>query len=843
MNCLNLSSATALAVFVTAALRADSAGPVEIPYATVTNPPPLRMLVPGFTARELPLGLNNINNLAYSPDGRLFALCYDGNVFQLKDTDGDGLEDTATYFFKNEHNEIPASIGMTWGPGGLYIASQRRIIRLRDKGDGTGELETIASGWPPMTIAAGSSLDAVGIAVDAKGNVFFGLGCDGWSNPYLPNKETGKSAYDIHSVRGTIVKLSPDWKQRESICTGLRFTVSLALNANGDLFCTDQEGATWLANGNPFDELLHIQPGRHYGFPPRHPKYLPNVIDEPSLFDYAPQHQSTCGLHFNEPVAGGAAVFGPAWWQGDALVSGESRGKLWRTKLVKTAAGYVAQNNLIACLGMLTIDSVPTPQGDVLVTCHSGKPDWGTGPQGKGKLFKISYTDKIAPQPVLAYAASPTETRIVFDRPLDPTQFKNLTKQSTITMGRYVTAGDRFESFRPGYKAVEDQLKLPRFALRVLSAGITADNRSLVLQTAPRTEAVNYALTIPLFSAIPAQATGPENTIDLLSDLTGVEATWRDASGKNTWSGWLPHLDLAAAREFTAASAEHARLFELLKKTGKLTLRARLDLWLMLHPAIQPGQKLDYEYPPETVTIVLKSEGRLNLKSDSRASIKRVSNHEARITAPSTQNNWVPLEITLATGASEPRLEVSWFTEEDPRPRPLPLRRILLPWAAPKAAESPETFNRHVPEMAGGDWQRGRKIFFSEPASCSKCHQVGGEGGKIGPDLSNLTQRDYASVLKDIIEPSAAINPDHLAYNVELKDGDAVTGVILENTEENVVLGQITGQNITVARHRIASMKPSSVSLMPEGLLTHLSAQQQRDLFTFLLTAQPENKK
>jgi putative heme-binding domain-containing protein len=98
-------------------------------------------------------------------------------------------------------------------------------------------------------------------------------------------------------------------------------------------------------------------------------------------------------------------------------------------------------------------------------------------------------------------------------------------------------------------------------------------------------------------------------------------------------------------------------------------------------------------------------------------------------------------------------------------------------------------------------------------------------------------------VLKDIIEPSAAINPDHLAYNVELKDGDAVTGVILENTEENVVLGQITGQNITVARHRIASMKPSSVSLMPEGLLTHLSAQQQRDLFTFLLTAQPENKK
>src|SRR5882757_3260463 len=114
---------------------------------TVTNPPPIQMLVPGFSVRELPLELNNINNLVYAPDGRLFALCYDGNVLQLKDTDGDGLEDTATRFFNNEHNDILPSIGMAWGPGGLYIASQKRILRLRDKGDGTAELETVTSGW------------------------------------------------------------------------------------------------------------------------------------------------------------------------------------------------------------------------------------------------------------------------------------------------------------------------------------------------------------------------------------------------------------------------------------------------------------------------------------------------------------------------------------------------------------------------------------------------------------------------------------------------------------------------------------------------------------------------
>src|SRR6185436_2262156 len=155
--------------------------------------------------------------------------------------------------------------------------------------------------------------------------------------------------------------------------------------------------------------------------------------------------------------------FGPKRWEGDVIVSGESRGKIWRHKRVKTPAGYVAQNNLIACLSMLTIDAVPTPDGDLLVTCHSGKPDWGTGPKGKGKLFKISFTDSHAPQPVIAYAASPTETRVIFDRPVNLSALKNLTSQSSITFGKYVTAGDRFESIRPGYQVVQNQLKEPRF--------------------------------------------------------------------------------------------------------------------------------------------------------------------------------------------------------------------------------------------------------------------------------------------------------------------------------------------------------------------------------------------
>jgi putative heme-binding domain-containing protein len=820
---------------------------IEKPLAALRDVPPIQMLVPGFTVRELPVQLRNLNNLVYAPDGRLFALGYDGNVYQLTDTDGDGLEDRATLFFNNDSGEIPPSIGMAWGPRGLYIASRGRIIHLRDKGDGTAELQTVTGGWLPPTAAAGSNLDAIGLAVDPAGNIYFGLGCDAWNGAYRVNKNTGISEYNQFSERGTIIRLSPDWKRRDIISTGLRFPVSLAFNAAGDLFCSDQEGATWLPNGNPFDELLHILPGRHYGFPPRHPHYLPGVIDEPSVFDYAPQHQSTCGVHFNDPVGGGAVIVGPAWWRGDAFVAGESRGKIWRTKLVRTAAGYVAKNDLVACVSMLTIDAVPTPQGDLLVACHSGAPDWGTGPRGQGKVFKLSYTDTAAPQPVLAYAASPTEICVIFDRPIEPAQWRTLAQQSQVTMGRHVAAGDRFESFVPGYQVVKDQKTVARYGVPVLSAGLAPDLRSLVLRTAPRTEATNYAVTLPEGSQpqraqIAARKELPQHAaIDLLTDLTGVEVEWRETNGKTAWTGWLPHLDLRAARELTAASEEHRQLFAHLKTPGTLILRTQLDLHLMLRTAIQPGAKLDFEYPAETVTVALKSRSRLDCKAAAGAKLERQGDGDLRITAESKEDGWLPIEVTVATGGDELTLDVSWTTAEDIRPRALQMRRVLLPWATPRTGAAVAVVERRIPEIAGGDWTRGRQVFTSTQAACAVCHQVRGEGGVIGPDLSNLVYRDYASVLKDIVQPSAAINPDRIAYNVELKAGGSAYGMVLDDTPQQLVLADVTGAKRTIAKSEIASLKASAVSLMPEGLWQNLTAQQQRDLMTFLLTEPPAN--
>ena len=75
--------------------------------AADTNLPPVQMFVPGFVVRELPVRLSNQNNVEHAPDGRLFAAGYDGRLHLLRDTDGDGLEDTFTTFWDKPSEDYP----------------------------------------------------------------------------------------------------------------------------------------------------------------------------------------------------------------------------------------------------------------------------------------------------------------------------------------------------------------------------------------------------------------------------------------------------------------------------------------------------------------------------------------------------------------------------------------------------------------------------------------------------------------------------------------------------------------------------------------------------------------
>lgn len=823
----------------------DLEGP-GLPLVPVKDPPPVQVLLPGFTVRELPLNLTNINNVLYREDGTLVALAYNGVIYHLKDTDGDGVEDKASVFW-DSNGSLSSPIGMALTPpkykhgDGVFLTTKGKVLLVTDTdGDGKADKEiVVAEGWKEFSV----NIDVVGVAVDPKdGSVYFGRGTPNYANGYLLDKD-GKSAFDLKDERGTIQRVSPDFKTREVVATGIRFPVGMKFNRHGDLFCTDQEGATWMPNGNPFDELLHIQKGRHYGFPARHPKHLPGVIDEPSTFDYGPQHQSTCGFCFNEPVKKDGPTFGPKSWTGDAIVTGESRGKLYRTQTVKSKAGYVARTQLLACLSMLTIDCCVTPDGGLIVACHSGGPDWGSGPTGKGKLFKITYADD-HPQPVLAWPAGPREVRVEFDRPVDPALLKDVAKQAKLTAGRYVRAGDRFETIWPGYAVVVAERGAPRFDVPVRSAQLTLDRRTLVLATDPLPAAVHYALTLPAPGRPDKPAKGtirqvPE--IDLDFDLTGVEATWKSKDGKQDWTGWLPHADLEVAKAFTSGSAPHDALWKAMAMPGELTLKTKLDLTNMLRPAVQPGSTLDFEVPVEEVTVDCAAYAEVKVTAPAAVGGKAWREGgllTTQLPFKKGQTELANIEFHLSENT---RLDgfpfsLSFTTAESKTSRPLAVRRFLLPWAnTDLKALGQDAVTIRPKELEGGSWAKGRTVFFSEQAACSKCHTVHGKGGDIGPDLSNLIHRDYASVLRDITQPSFAINPDHLTQVVHMDDGRSFTGVVRID-KETVRIGDKDGKFTEVPRKSVERITASAISTMPEELPKQLGPERMKDLMTFLLT-------
>jgi putative membrane-bound dehydrogenase-like protein len=131
----------------------------------------------------------------------------------------------------------------------------------------------------------------------------------------------------------------------------------------------------------------------------------------------------------------------------------------------------------------------------------------------------------------------------------------------------------------------------------------------------------------------------------------------------------------------------------------------------------------------------------------------------------------------------------------------------------------------------------GRELFAKH---CASCHKLFGKGdSSVGPDLTHANRQDRDYLLASIVDPSAVVRKEYLAYIVQTTDGRFLTGLIAEQTPSVVTLLDAKNQRTKIARDKIESMQESPVSLMPENLLKELKPQELRDLFSYLQSDQP----
>jgi putative heme-binding domain-containing protein len=154
---------------------------------------------------------------------------------------------------------------------------------------------------------------------------------------------------------------------------------------------------------------------------------------------------------------------------------------------------------------------------------------------------------------------------------------------------------------------------------------------------------------------------------------------------------------------------------------------------------------------------------------------------------------------------------------------------LVTPEAAGEMAKKFERFRTAA--LAPGDAAAGKTLF---QASCMICHQVGGAGVAIGPDLSGAGAMGLESLLRNILTPNAQLESGYYRHDLSLTDGGFVSGFLASENRDTLVIRQIGTDERAIPRSSVKSHSVSKRSLMPEGLIDGYDDQQIADLFTYL---------
>jgi len=164
-------------------------------------------------------------------------------------------------------------------------------------------------------------------------------------------------------------------------------------------------------------------------------------------------------------------------------------------------------------------------------------------------------------------------------------------------------------------------------------------------------------------------------------------------------------------------------------------------------------------------------------------------------------------------------------------------RNFVKEWKLEELSSTAKT------KLKDRDFDKGRKMFAA--GGCFACHRFGNEGGMTGPDLTGAGGRYSAhDLLEQIIDPSKEINEQFVPVIVKMKNGDQVTGVVVNMNGDRVTVNTDMfdpNQRVNVNRPQVVSIEPSKVSPMPPGLLNLMREDEVMDLLAYILSGGDRN--
>ena len=404
------------------------------------------------TLPEIPSGKTWLRTsaLAFFPDGRMAVCTHGGDVWIISGID-DSLEEIKWKRFAAGMYE---PFGLQVIDDKIYVTCKDRLVRLHDlNGDGEADFyESFSADDDVSTFFHAFNFD---LQRDKKGNLYYA--------------KSGQ--YTSYALPGSVIKVSPDGKKRETHCTGFRTPNGMGIMPDGRVTVSDNQGS-WM----PASKVSLCEPGGFYGYVQTHSRGAlwapdggridhkkvipPKTFDQPLV--WMPQA-------FDNSSGGQLWVDDPRW--------GPLSGKLLHTSFGKGWLYYMMLQEIEgqsqAAIVKLKIDALTGIQrarvnpkdGQVYATGLNGWNGGGRRGLSQGHLHRFRYTG----EPALLLSNVQVKKdgiELAFNFKLDPKVAKDTSRYQLEQWDYKWTSGYGSKEYLPGReKTGREKIQIDKITL------------------------------------------------------------------------------------------------------------------------------------------------------------------------------------------------------------------------------------------------------------------------------------------------------------------------------------------------------------------------------------------
>lgn len=757
--------------------------------------------------------------------------------------------------------DIGGAQGLCWAFDSLYLTINteahggRGLYRLRDtNGDDKldekvqlKKFEESGGEHGPHAVVAGPDGKSIYVICGNQTAVPSYQSCrvpESWAEDNLLPRIYGRGFMKgIMAPRGWIAKTDPDGKHWEIMATGFRNEYDAAFNKSGELFTYDAD-MEWDVNTPWYrpTRINHVVNGGEYGW--RNGSVKWPAYTEDSL-------GAVVNVGFGSPTGvcfGYGAKF-PQKYQDAFFALDWSYGKLYAVHMTPAGSSYRGElEEFISGQPLPLTDIVIHPDGAMYFTVGGRKVQSG--------LYRITYKGKESTAPV---GPAPAETpEVQLRKKLESFQ---------------VAGADAKAALELAWPNLSNKDRNIRYAARVAVEKVPFDQwKDKALQEKQPLAAIDAMIAACRFGK------GKITLDEVLAKLSTL--SYKDL-GNVERLAFLRAWQLAFLR-----LGDHPGSLSDTPKPGKTTPAAELTAGFIAHTKALAGgirakalSVLEPLFPAANADENRELALLLVYLQSPQAAAKLVAALNEAPTQEEQINYAVPLRL-LQTGWT-PALRESYFkwlfvrsagyrgganfqmfmndvrkdavdqltAEEKTTLQPI-IDTKPVAGAAPQFDTTPRAFVKdwkvadfndviHAGLEGGRSFDKGRKMFAA--AACFGCHRFNEEGGAVGPDLTSVVGKySPTDLLEHILDPSKEISDQYGAMVFVQKDGKQTVGRIMNLNDEtiNVNTNMLQPDDAVekLKRSNIVEIKPSTVSMMPPGLLNMLNKDEILDLMAYLLS-------